>query len=89
VEALASEFPAAQCGYFNLPKAVGETGIQLWESYSPELHASALRCAEGICGAIRSGDFWPPSETVDSDFDEFAALFHHGAAASIEWEGAT
>jgi ATP-dependent helicase/nuclease subunit B len=52
------------------------------------LHASALRCAEGVCKAVRSGDFWPPNETVESDRDEFAALFHHGAAESIEWEGA-
>ena len=88
LEALADEFPAAACGYFNLPKAVGETGVQLWDSYSSELRASALRCAEGVCGAIRAGDFWPPSETVESEGDPFAALFHHGAAASIEWEGA-
>jgi ATP-dependent helicase/nuclease subunit B len=88
MEALAGEFPAADCGYFNLPKAVGDTGVQLWESYSAELHASALRCAEGVCKAVRSGDFWPPNETVESDRDEFAALFHHGAAESIEWEGA-
>jgi ATP-dependent helicase/nuclease subunit B len=88
VEALAAEFPSAACGYFNLPKAVGETGIRLWEAYPPELRASAMRCAEGACTAIRTGDFWPPSESVDSDWDPFAALFHRGAAESIEWEGA-
>jgi ATP-dependent helicase/nuclease subunit B len=88
VEALAAEFPSAACGYFNLPKAVGETGIQLWESYSPELRASALRCAEGACTAIRTGDFWPPSESIGPEWDPFAALFHRGAAESIEWEGA-
>lgn len=88
MEALAGEFPAADCGYFNLPKAVGDTGLQLWESYSAELHASALRCAEGVCMAVRTGDFWPPNETAESDRDEFAALFHHGAAESIEWAAA-
>jgi ATP-dependent helicase/nuclease subunit B len=88
LEAVADEFPAAACGYFNLPKAVGETGIHLWEAYSPELRISALRCAEGVCKALSAGDFWPPSETVESEDDDFAGLFHHGAAASIEWEGA-
>jgi ATP-dependent helicase/nuclease subunit B len=85
LEALAGEYPGASCGYFNLPKSVGETGIQLWEAYSPEFHASALRCAKGVCRAIHSGDFWPPNETIDPDRDEFAGLFKHGAQASIEW----
>jgi ATP-dependent helicase/nuclease subunit B len=88
LEAVSAEFPSAACGYFNMPKAVGGTGIQLWEAYSPELHASAIRCAEGACAAIRACDFWPPSDSIDSDRDPFAALFHRGAAESIEWEGA-
>jgi ATP-dependent helicase/nuclease subunit B len=73
-------------GYFNLPKAAGETGIALWEDYSPELQAAALRCATGACAAMRAGKFWPPNETVRADHDEFAPLFHHGAAASVAWE---
>jgi ATP-dependent helicase/nuclease subunit B len=85
LQALAGEFPAADCGYFNLPKAVGDTGVQVWEGYSAELHASALRCAEGVCRAVRTGDFWPPNETFDSGRDDYEALFHHGAAESIEW----
>ncbi|MEO7413375.1 MAG: PD-(D/E)XK nuclease family protein [Opitutaceae bacterium] len=70
-------------GYFNLPKAAGETGIALWEDYSPGLKTAALRCAEGVCTAIRAGEFWPPNETLNPEYDEFAALFHHGVAASI------
>lgn len=73
-------------GYFNLPKAAGETGISLWDDYSPELQTAALRCAEGICAAIRAGKFWPPNETVRTETDPFAPLFHHGVAASVAWE---
>jgi ATP-dependent helicase/nuclease subunit B len=85
--ALADEYPGGiGCGYFNLPKAAGETGIAIWEDYPPELHAAAAACAAGVCGAIARGEFWPPREGVDPEFDDFAALFHRGAAASVAWE---
>ncbi|MBP6507317.1 MAG: PD-(D/E)XK nuclease family protein [Opitutaceae bacterium] len=89
--ALAAEFPAGQirCGYFNLPKAVTETEIALWEDYSPELAAAAWSCAEGVARAIRAGEFWPPRELkgYEAEQDDFAALFHHGAAASVVFGG--
>jgi ATP-dependent helicase/nuclease subunit B len=89
LHALAAEFPGALAGgYFNLPKAVGGTGLALWDDYTPDLHAAALRCAEGVCAAIRAGGFWPPNEQVRVDHDEFAALFHQGVAASVAWEEA-
>jgi ATP-dependent helicase/nuclease subunit B len=73
-------------GYFNLPKAVGETDLVLWSDYSPDLQSAALRCAESACAAIRAGVFWPPNETIPPDYDEFASLFHQGVAASVAWE---
>ena len=73
-------------GYFNLPKAAGETMLALWEDYSLGLHESALRCAEGACAAINRGEFWPPSESIRAERDECAALFHQGVAASVEWQ---
>lgn len=86
-QALAEEFPGPlSCGYFNLPKAAAGTGLSWWEPYPAELHAAAIRCAEGVCGAIGAGEFWPPAEELRRQDDPFAALFHHGAAASIRWE---
>jgi ATP-dependent helicase/nuclease subunit B len=70
------------CGYFHLPKAVGETGVKLWDGYSEEWQAAARRCAAGVAAAIHERRFWPPAETVD--FDEFAALFPRGTAESVE-----
>ena len=77
------------CGYFNLPKASSETGLAVWEGYTVELQESAWRCAEGVCAAIRAGEFWPPRELAgrESELDDFAALFHQGAAESVTWEG--
>ena len=84
LRALAADFPGElTCGYFNLPKAASDTGIAPWEGYTSELAAAAWRCAGGIAAAIRAGDFWPPSEEIREDQDEFAALFHRGAAASV------
>ncbi|HWA86010.1 MAG TPA: PD-(D/E)XK nuclease family protein [Opitutus sp.] len=90
LRALAAEGGAAECGYFNLPKAVGETGIRAWADYSRELDAAAWRCALGVTAAIRAGEFWPPAEWTgrEAERDDFAALFLRGAAESVEWEAA-
>lgn len=85
--ALAAEHGALACGYFNLPKAVGESAVVAWEGFTPELRASAWRCALGVGAAIRAGEFWPPRELHgrDAEQDDFATLFHGGAAASVRW----
>jgi ATP-dependent helicase/nuclease subunit B len=87
VRALRLEEPGAHtctCGYFNLPKAIGETAIEVWPELADELLASAQACAEGVAAAIRAGEFWPP-RIVDEERDHFAALFHHGAEESVAW----
>ncbi len=91
LEALAGEFgPATTAGYFNLPKAVGETGLHLWADYDETWRAAARRCAEGAASAIGAGIFWPPAEIAERDEDDvFAGLFHHGTADSVEWRGAS
>jgi ATP-dependent helicase/nuclease subunit B len=82
----AAAWPATSvaCGYFHLPKAIGETGVAVWSDYSATWHAAALRCAGAVAEAIRAERFWPPAEHVDHD--EFAALFHHGTAESVARE---
>ena len=86
LRALAADFPGGMEGaYFNLPKAVGGTGIVPWAGYTPAVAAAAWHCAGGVAAAIRAGEFWPPNEHVDPRRDEFAALFHHGVAASVAW----
>jgi len=83
--ALAAEYPTLSgCGYFNLPKASADTRLDWWEPYPLELQASAVACATGVCAAIRAAEFWPPHEQEDPERDPFAALFHHGVAASID-----
>ncbi len=86
LRALESEPEAAGprlAGYFNLPKAVGETGIVVWPELADELLAAAGACADGVAAAIRAGEFWPPKE-IAAERDVFAALFHHGAVESVE-----
>jgi ATP-dependent helicase/nuclease subunit B len=78
---------AISCGYVILPKAVSETSLSLWDDYTPELHASAMRCAEQVCAAIAAGQFWPPNEAIRAERDEFAPLIHHGVAESFDWSG--
>lgn len=89
LEALAGEFGVATgAGYFNLPKAVGETGLMLWEDYDAAWRSAARRCAEGVAAGVTAGIFWPPAEVPPRDEDEvFAGLFHHGTADSVDWRG--
>lgn len=89
LEALSAEFgPAVTAGYFNLPKAVGETGLHVWTEYDGQWRAAARRCAEGAAAAIAAGTFWPPAEIPARDEDDaFAGLFHHGTAESVDWRG--
>lgn len=78
---------AVACGYFNLPKAAGETAVILWDDFSRETQAAAETCAAGVVAAVQAGEFWPPREFKgrDAEYDEFAELFHGGAGASIAW----
>ena len=88
MEALAGELGAAiGAGYFNLPKAIGETVIRPWEDYDAQWRAAARRCAEGVAAALAAGIFWPPAEVPSWDEDDaLEGFFHHGTAASINWE---
>jgi ATP-dependent helicase/nuclease subunit B len=61
--------------YFALPKAVTETGLIPWDNFNEELQKSAVLCAGEIVKLIRTGVFWPPSETT-AGRDDFAELFH-------------
>ncbi len=87
MEALAGEFgPAIGAGYFNLPKAVGETVIVPWENYDASWRVAARRCADGVAAALSAGIFWPPTEVSARDEDDvFAGYFHQGTAASVNW----
>lgn len=73
---------AASVGYFNLPKAVTETRIDVWEDFGDELQTAALRCAAAVGAGVKAGRHWPPVEEVDND--DFAALIHDGTAASFD-----
>jgi ATP-dependent helicase/nuclease subunit B len=87
--AVAAEFGhAVGCGYFSLPRAVGETAVWAWDTLTPELQAAAERCAEGVAAAVGAGVFWPPTELAgrEAEWDEFAELFQRGAVASVKFD---
>jgi len=60
-------------GYFNLPKAVNDTGVVIWEDFSDELLESARGCAGSMVKDIQNLRFWPPVSKVQ--FDDFESLF--------------
>ncbi len=90
LRAVAAEWgDAVTGGYFNLPKAAGATAVVPWDGYSRELQAAAEHCAEQAARAVAAGIFWPPVELTGraAEWDDFAELFHDGAAASVEFGG--
>jgi ATP-dependent helicase/nuclease subunit B len=76
--------PPITGGYFNLPKAAGETALALWPELTGDLLEAARACTDGVAERIRAGGFWPPAE-LDPEYDDFASLVHHGAAESFAW----
>jgi ATP-dependent helicase/nuclease subunit B len=84
LDAVGRELGPVTAGYFNLPKAVGDTAVSVWDGYDEAWAAAARRCAEGVTAAIAAGAFWPPAELDSRDDALFAGWFHHGTAASVE-----
>jgi ATP-dependent helicase/nuclease subunit B len=66
-----------ELAYFNLPKAVMQTGLSIWQGWTPALLDSATGCAEAIVERIRTGIFWPPAERVQ--YDNYETLFPDSA----------
>ena len=73
-----------ELGYFNLPKAVNDTGVTLWEGFDDELLGSARACAEGVLRDIRNRRFWPPAAKVA--YDDFGSLFYADVAECVNVE---
>ncbi len=74
---------ALSCAYFNLPKAVGQTGLAFWPTDGEALQESAVACARGAAAAIRAGEFWPPIEQRGPYDGEWDGLFLQGVQASV------
>jgi ATP-dependent helicase/nuclease subunit B len=62
-----------ELAYFNLPRAVRETGVSPWDTWDDALFESAVQCALGVIADVSARRFWPPAPRVQ--YDEFAGLF--------------
>lgn len=78
-------FGVVELGYFNLPKAVGQTGIQVWAEFDGGLLDAARTCAEGVAADVQAGRFWPPRENVR--YDDFERLFPGPVADFVDPAG--
>ena len=70
-----------ECGYFNLPKAVLESGVQAW----PDLHQylkQAKRCVSGVIDSVEKQVFWPATPRVD--YDPFESILLNNPAALVD-----
>lgn len=73
-----------ELGYFNLPKAIDDTGVVIWEGLDDTLLESARTCAESVAADIRNRRFWPPVKRVQ--YDDYESLFPAGVPDCIDVE---
>ncbi len=73
-----------ELGYFNLPKALPDTGVAVWESFSDVVLGSARDCARGVVRDIRGRRFLPPATKVR--YDDFEDLFRGDVEDCINGE---
>ncbi|MDA0578751.1 MAG: PD-(D/E)XK nuclease family protein, partial [Verrucomicrobia bacterium] len=71
-----------EVGYFNLPKAVADTSLTLWDGLEETMLSSAADCAREIVHRITGQLFWPPAERVE--FENFDSLVLVNAAACMQ-----
>lgn len=56
----------ASCAYFNLPKAISETGVADWTP-GPKQREAALSCAHAVARLVASGHFPLPDKAQPND----------------------
>ncbi|MFO7869901.1 MAG: PD-(D/E)XK nuclease family protein [Kiritimatiellia bacterium] len=75
-----------ELAYLNLPRAVSETRISLWNDFDETAMKSAVTCLDGVLRDIASGIFWPPSARTRHE-DPFGSLFLHDPGKIFDLEG--
>ncbi len=66
--------PEPELAYFNLPRAIADAGVAVWDPFSAAVYAAAVACAETVCGRIAARQFWPPAPRVARDDFEWLLL---------------
>jgi len=73
-----------ELGFFNIPKAVADTGVVVWTTFTEDILRSARTCAEGVARDIRDHRFWPPAARVEHD--DFERIFPADIAQCVNAE---
>ncbi|MEM6279653.1 MAG: PD-(D/E)XK nuclease family protein, partial [Verrucomicrobiota bacterium] len=86
--ALAERFPGREitAGHIALGPTEAEVVLDLWEGLDAPLLESAKTCAEGVIGAVREKQFWPPAERLPWS-DPFEELLFGEAVSAVDSTG--
>ena len=71
-----------ELGYFNLPKAVGDSGVRVWDAIEESHKSAANVCAEGIVRDIVKCRFWPPRSVAK--YDPFEAFYNRDLLSVVD-----
>ncbi len=69
-------------GYINLPRALSEAGLAMWEDLDDTILQSAWACADGVVSNIQQGIFWPPGPK--GKYDDFESLVFQDTESSFD-----
>jgi ATP-dependent helicase/nuclease subunit B len=69
-------------GYVNLPRAISEARLEMWDDLTQPMLDAGRACAEGVIASIKAGHFWPPAERPKND--DFDALVFDGTYRSFD-----
>lgn len=78
------DHPFPGVAYFNAPKTVHETGLSVWEGFSPDLVEHAFQCAISVIRGIKAGIFYPPNP--EPEFETFPEFFIQDPSRIVEWD---
>ena len=75
---------AVQTAYWNLPKAMDDARLEVFEALDDTMIEAAVLCASEAVRRINAGIFWPPAK--GSKFDSYEGLVHGPVMDAVEWE---
>ena len=72
-------------GYILLPKNVEGTKF-ISADFKPEETAAAIEKAKELAGCVLRGEFWPPSDKIRPEYDEYENILQRKVVRPWDWQ---
>jgi len=72
-------------GYILLPKNISETEF-VFADFSSQEHFEAIASAKEIAGKVLRGEFWPPENSINMEWDDYRFITQRTVVRPWSWE---